>query len=252
MTTWQRTRDSVSVGATRLSVLVPLRAASRTTALKTDGGRYLHRDCCQPSILIHRRGGSGLPTVLMEPFSITFDVQQWEFIGFSHTVLHPVFLFFFFFFFLSLPRPHHPRGIVSVSNLQTMAGCQSAVESTELWEIKGLGRPGELEQQGGGSRLSRQPSRSGQQQRRATEQEVKNYSEPPLWIHHLAHPEPTAAQRPADQRRRQPGGGDEGHHRMSGTFFGMRDGIDLVFLLLFFVFFFSLCPDVNERTNLWT
>lgn len=229
MTTWQRTRGSASAGATRLSVLVSPRAASRTTALKTDGSRYLHCGYCQPSILIHRRGGSFLPTVLMEPFSITFDVQQWEFIGFSHTVLHPVFFFFFFFFlllllssssffFLSLPRPHHPRGIVSVSNLQTMAGCQSAVESTELREIKGLGRPVEFEQQGGGSRLSRQPSRSGQQQRRATEQEVKNYSEPPLWIHHLAHPEPTAAQRPADQRRRQPGGGDEGHHRMSGTF----------------------------------
>lgn len=102
MTTWQRTRGSASAGATRLSVLVSPRAASRTTALKTDGSRYLHCGYCQPSILIHRRGGSFLPTVLMEPFSITFDVQQWEFIGFSHTVLHPVF-FFFFFFFLLLP-----------------------------------------------------------------------------------------------------------------------------------------------------
>lgn len=102
MTTWQRTRGSASAGATRLSVLVSPRAASRTTALKTDGSRYLHCGYCQPSILIHRRGGSFLPTVLMEPFSITFDVQQWEFIGFSHTVLHPVFFFFFFFFLLLL------------------------------------------------------------------------------------------------------------------------------------------------------
>lgn len=126
---------------------------------------------------------------------------------------------------LPLPsRPHHPRGILSLSDLQTMAGCQSAVESSELREVEGLGRTGEFQQQGGGTRFSWYPSQPGQQQWRPPEPEVKNYSQSPLRIYHLAHPEPAAVQRPSDQRLRQPRGRDEGHHCMSGT------GTELVFV----------------------